>query len=149
MIPNKGNRLAKKWKLRSAMAAMTGEYLCDASELTNGGPGFRFSVHTNTSVLPAFAIRFHNQVYAYLNRCAHRELELDMMPGRFFDNEKRHLICSTHGAVFQPDSGECIFGPCLGGQLTSLQVLELEQGLFLTDNVYHVVQPGQRLFYER
>jgi len=32
----------------------------------------------------------------------------------------RALICSTHGAIYEPATGLCTAGPCVGDRLTSL-----------------------------
>lgn len=52
--------------------------------------------------------------FCYTNRCPHRGTELDWLPGRFVDPESGLLRCATHGALFLPETGECIAGPCLG-----------------------------------
>ena len=42
-------------------------------------------------VLPAFVVRHMQGVSAFINRCAHRDLELDWSPGEFFDLESKWL----------------------------------------------------------
>ncbi|MNG29984.1 hypothetical protein D3C84_1155020 [compost metagenome] len=32
----------------------------------------------------------------------------------------QRIICYAHGAHFLPDSGLCVYGPCLGESLTKL-----------------------------
>jgi nitrite reductase/ring-hydroxylating ferredoxin subunit len=32
------------------------------------------------------------------------------------------LLCSSHGAVFEPDTGLCAAGPCVGASLRGLAV---------------------------
>jgi nitrite reductase/ring-hydroxylating ferredoxin subunit len=32
-------------------------------------------------------------------------------------------MCATHGAVFEPPSGECIWGPCFGLSLQRLPIV--------------------------
>ncbi|MDO6444092.1 Rieske 2Fe-2S domain-containing protein [Marinobacter sp. 2_MG-2023] len=66
---------------------------------------------------------------AYLNRCPHRGVELNWMPGRFMDTDNLFLQCSTHGALFKPGDGECIAGPCQGDTLTALDIRETEEFL--------------------
>jgi nitrite reductase/ring-hydroxylating ferredoxin subunit len=63
-------------------------------------------------------------VHAYLNRCAHRSLELDWNEGDFFDAFGEHLLCATHGARYAPASGACVGGPCRGAGLVKLAVSE-------------------------
>ncbi|OGI40093.1 MAG: hypothetical protein A2140_01495 [Candidatus Muproteobacteria bacterium RBG_16_62_13] len=86
--------------------------ICASDALVNGGRGVRFNVTWNGERAPAFAIRYHGRVYAYLNRCAHRQVELDWEPGAFYARDGESLICATHGARYVPDSGHCVAGPC-------------------------------------
>ncbi|MEQ9545850.1 MAG: Rieske 2Fe-2S domain-containing protein [Marinobacter sp.] len=71
-----------------------------------------------------FVFRRNGKVYGYLNRCPHLGIELNWMPGRFMDSDNCFIQCSTHSALFLPDSGECIAGPCQGEALVSLEVAE-------------------------
>ncbi|MCB5189910.1 Rieske 2Fe-2S domain-containing protein [Methylobacillus arboreus] len=91
----------------------------------------RFKLPELGSHVTGFAVRFGGKVYAYLNRCAHISLELDWNPGEFFDLSGQYLICATHGAHFQPDTGYCVAGPCHGQMLESVQVKEQEQQIFI------------------
>jgi nitrite reductase/ring-hydroxylating ferredoxin subunit len=63
-------------------------------------------------------------VVGYLNRCAHVPTELDWQPGEFLDADQRFIICAVHGALYEPGSGRCVGGPCLGGRLLPLQLAE-------------------------
>ncbi len=98
------------------------------AELEDGGAGIRFTVVRGVSEFPAFAIRFHGIVHAYVNACAHRELELDWLPGEFFDASGSLLVCSAHGALYEPESGRCVAGPCAGAALVKLTVSERPDG---------------------
>jgi nitrite reductase/ring-hydroxylating ferredoxin subunit len=73
-------------------------------------------------------------VHAYINRCAHVPIELDWLPGRFFDSSRHFLICATHGAMYAPDSGYCVQGPCRGARLEPVAVIERDGGVFLKDD---------------
>ncbi|MDP2242325.1 MAG: hypothetical protein Q8K18_19475 [Burkholderiales bacterium] len=44
--------------------------------------------------------------------------------GEFPDHSKLYLICATHGATCEPDSGCCVLGPCRGKSLLALPVVE-------------------------
>lgn len=98
--------------------------ICAGAELSDGGRGVRFEVNCHGVTLAAFAIRHRGRVHGYLNRCAHRQVELDWEPGEFFDAGRRYLVCATHGAVYEPDSGACVGGPCAGAGLTPLPLEE-------------------------
>ena len=89
--------------------------LCASTDLANGGLAVPFDVVFGGQTCSAFAIRYQGQVHAYLNRCAHVAMEMDFQPNRFFDISGDWLICATHGALYQPQTGQCRSGPCRGG----------------------------------
>lgn len=117
-----------------------GAHVCASAALVDGGPGVRFAVATPAGGEAAFAIRYCGQVYAYLNRCAHRLVELDWEPGQFFDAEGHHLICATHGALYLPATGSCIAGPCQGAGLVPVAVHEHDGSVWLADPVAAMVK---------
>ena len=106
--------------------------ICDSSALIEGGKGMRFSVLRDGKPIPAFVIRYNGGAHAYLNQCAHIPVELDWIEGEFFESSGLYLICTTHGATYEPDSGHCIMGPCKGQRLTALEVAELDGKVYLT-----------------
>ncbi len=89
--------------------------LCNSADLADGGLAVPFDVVYGGYTCRAFAVRWRGGVHAYLNRCAHVAMEMDWQPNRFFDDTGRWLLCSTHGAVYEPDTGACAGGPCRGG----------------------------------
>lgn len=102
------------------------EVVCETQRLQNGAAGVRFAVRIQGDVRPAFAVRYENRVYAYVNECAHRSVQLDWNEGDFFDTERRFLVCATHGARYYPETGACAGGPCNGRGLTALPVEETD-----------------------
>lgn len=116
------------------MAALRrpGQAICSAAALREGGSkGTRFLVEINGKTVPAFAIRHKARVYAFLNQCAHRGVELDWSERDFFDLEGDFLICATHGARYFPDTGVCAGGPCTGRGLIPIVVCEQDGQVFL------------------
>ena len=105
--------------------------ICRSELLEDGGKGVRFNLDRNGKMSAAFAIRFEGKVYAYMNFCPHLGTELDWQHGEFFDDSRLYLICATHSAVFMPDSGYCLGGPCRGRRLISVPVTELNNEIFL------------------
>ncbi len=81
--------------------------------------------------LDLILVRWQGRVHAWENRCPHTGVNLEWLPDQFFDPEGRHLQCATHGALFRPDDGYCIFGPCAGLALTPVAVAERNGALFL------------------
>jgi len=107
------------------------QMICASGELAEGGDGVRFEIEWKSERAPAFAIRHGGRVYAYLNRCAHISMELDWKPGKFFDAGGEYLICSTHGALYAPESGACRGGPCRGAALAGLNVYEADGQVYM------------------
>lgn len=107
--------------------------ICAAEALADGGDGLRFTVRRAGVEEPAFAVRYRGAVYAYLNRCAHVPVELDWMPGKFFDLTGHLLICAVHGAHYQPEDGRCVMGPCKGGRLSPLRTIERDGQVYLLE----------------
>ena len=99
--------------------------LCNSADLLNSGEAVPFDVSYAGQTCRAFAIRFQGQVYAYLNRCAHVAMEMDFQPNRFFDSTGQWLMCATHGAVYQPQTGACRDGPCRSG-LVKIDLIEFD-----------------------
>lgn len=105
--------------------------LTTSDAVTERGQGFRFDLPEHGERATGFLVRFNGNVYAYVNQCAHVPVELDWSEGDFFDLEKNYLICATHGAHYQPNSGYCVMGPCKGRSLKRLQVEERDGHIFL------------------
>lgn len=99
--------------------------LCNAQDLVNSGEAVPFDVVYCGQTSVAFAIRYADQVHAYLNRCSHVPMEMDYQPNRFFDLTGHYLICATHGAMYSPSTGACRGGPCRGG-LVKIPVSEAD-----------------------
>ena len=98
--------------------------LCASAELEEAGKACVFDVMLWRRPARAFALRFEGRVVAYMNRCAHVPTEMDWQPGEFLDADRRFILCSMHGAVYEPTSGQCIAGPCAGQRLMAVDVVE-------------------------
>ena len=66
------------------------------------------------------AVQWDGQFHVYLNRCPHLGVELNWMPDQFMDSDGALLMCATHGALFAPESGDCLAGPCQGQALSRI-----------------------------
>jgi nitrite reductase/ring-hydroxylating ferredoxin subunit len=106
--------------------------ICGAEALADSGRGVRFEVEYFGQPAPAFAVRYRGRVHAYLNRCAHVAMELDWQEGMFFDPDGRDLLCSTHGATYDAQSGRCLGGPCNRAALVKLRVEERDGKVYFT-----------------
>lgn len=119
---------------------MTGNHrwqrICHPDELKAGGT-IEFTLPRNAAAPDAvaprgFALLHNGTARAYVNRCPHLGIELNWMPGRFMDTDNCFIQCATHGALFLPDNGECISGPCQGEALAPLDVAERSDGIYIS-----------------
>ncbi len=120
--------------------------ICSSADLEEGGRGVRFQVMLGGVPTPAFAVRHGGRVRGYLNRCGHIPVELDYLPGEFFESARLYLICSTHGALYDPDTGACVSGRCNGRGLTPVALEERAGGVYLTDRAMSWPKDGNRPF---
>jgi nitrite reductase/ring-hydroxylating ferredoxin subunit len=102
--------------------------VCAAADLVEGGAGVRLDARSGDGPATVFFVRYEGGVHGYVNRCAHVPMELDWNPGQFFDSSGLYLMCSTHGAIYEPDTGRCVGGPCRGARLRPLAVEERADG---------------------
>ncbi len=98
--------------------------ICSSEELQERGSGIRFELPELGERVTGFVVRYNGQPEAYVNRCAHVPVELDWNEGDFFDVSQDYLICATHGAHYQPETGYCVMGPCKGKHLQKIAVQE-------------------------
>jgi nitrite reductase/ring-hydroxylating ferredoxin subunit len=110
--------------------------ICAADEVLEGGRGIRFPVIAFSDKATGFVVRYGGKLHAYLNRCAHVPIELDWAEGEFFESSGLYLMCSTHGAIYVPESGFCAGGPCKGGRLRPITVCEEDGKVYWTPDEF-------------
>lgn len=77
--------------------------------------------------LSIIALKKDGTVYLYKNSCPHLGLNLEFQPDDFLNYDETYIQCSTHGAMFTLETGECVLGPCKGESLKEI-AFELEAG---------------------
>jgi hypothetical protein len=94
---------------------LPGRILCHIDDLPDGATkGFRPPKGGFTGL---FAVRQGDELRVYVNACPHLGTPLDWAPDRFLSSDGTHIICSMHGAEFEPLTGLCTRGPCHGDRL--------------------------------
>ncbi len=72
--------------------------------------------------------------YAYQNLCPHLQVELEFLENQFLDRDQEYIECSTHGALFQVETGHCISGPCVGQSLEKVAItVHSDGGIYLEE----------------
>jgi nitrite reductase/ring-hydroxylating ferredoxin subunit len=104
----------------------SGTLVATVGELEHG-KSKKFRMKRAGRELEALIVNFQGNHYAYINRCPHTGITLDFVNNQFFSSDNRYIMCATHGAVFEPPTGECIWGPCVGLSLQQMPV-EIDDG---------------------
>jgi nitrite reductase/ring-hydroxylating ferredoxin subunit len=71
--------------------------------------------------------------HAYIDSCPHQFIPLEIFPDEVFTWDKKHLMCLGHGALFVPETGLCIEGPCEGESLDRLKIVEQDGAIYLDE----------------
>ena len=103
--------------------------LCRLDELQATGCR-EFRLGAGQWPLQCFVVRAGSGVHAYVNRCAHMELPLNLLPNRFLTHDGSMILCTAHGAIFEKTTGYCVAGPCAGRSLEAVPV-EVVEGFVL------------------
>jgi len=91
------------------------------------GAAREFALTDSDWPLTAILVRAGHSVHAYLNRCPHALRPLNFRPDGFLTPDGTLLMCGSHGAQFEKDTGLCVAGPCVGDSLRRLPI-ELVDG---------------------
>lgn len=74
--------------------------------------------------------------YAYQNLCPHLQTELEFLENKFLDGDQEFIECSTHGALFEVETGLCISGPCQGASLNKVEIkVHSDGGIYLNNSL--------------
>jgi len=107
----------------------TERVLCEVDDLADY-PCRAFRVGEGPWPLSGFLVRKGDDVHAYLNRCPHAGHPLNIRPDRFLTPDRSLIVCCSHGALFDMETGYCVDGPCAGESLTRIPI-ETEAGFVL------------------
>lgn len=91
--------------------------LCALADIPDpGAKGFRF--RQAEALFAGFVVRRGALIAGYVDRCPHAGWPLAALDDRFLTRGGDHILCSGHGALFDPDDGACVTGPCTGAYLS-------------------------------
>jgi len=96
-------------------------------------PGCReFEIGDGDWPFRGFVVRQGDDVYAYQNFCVHVGHPLNWMPDGFLTKDRKAIICASHGAMYEIDSGRCVAGPCVGKSLRQVDIAVREGMIYVT-----------------
>lgn len=108
--------------------------LCRRAELGENGCR-EFRLGSGPWPLRCFLIAVGEEVRAYVNRCAHQALPLNLLPDRFLTHDGSMILCTAHGAIYEKSTGYCVAGPCAGRSLENVPVRVVAGYVLLDDSV--------------
>lgn len=90
--------------------------LCRLADIADpGAKGFTW--RDGDWLFHGFVVRRGDTVNGFIDRCPHAGMPLALFEDHYLTREKDLILCSSHGALFRPDNGLCIGGPCAGRSL--------------------------------
>jgi nitrite reductase/ring-hydroxylating ferredoxin subunit len=98
-------------------------------------PARAFTIGTGNWPLRGFVVRVGAEVRGYVNRCPHAGHSLNLLPNRFLTPDGALILCSSHGAVFEKQTGYCVAGPCAGRSLRAIPLVVHTGFVMLADDV--------------
>ena len=107
-------------------------FLCRIDDLARTGAK-SVVLGEGADTLDVLVVEKNGARHAYINSCPHQFLPLETFPDHVFTQDKVHLVCSGHGALFEPGTGECVEGPCEGEHLERLQIIEQDGAIYLNE----------------
>lgn len=82
--------------------------------------------------IEGFVLRTESRLSAFANVCPHWHVDLDLGTADFWDPENARILCKNHGALFNPESGVCERGPCVGVPLERFELAPEEAGAYVS-----------------
>lgn len=114
--------------------------ICALHELDD--PGARgFTMGRGNWPLRGFVVRRGVELRAYLNHCPHAGHVLNLRPHVFLAPDAPLIQCSSHGALFEMETGLCLAGPCPGTRLRPIAV-HINQGYVLVADDVELGEPA-------
>lgn len=105
---------------------LTEVVVCNLGELSD--PGCKeFRIGEGDWPFKGFVVRQGDKIYAYRNFCMHAGHPLNWIPDKFLTGDGSKIICASHGAIYEIESGECVAGPCPGKKLRPV-AMEIRDG---------------------
>lgn len=95
--------------------------LCRLEEIEDG-QARGFVLGAGRQRIEILVMREGERIYGYRNACPHVGTPLDFPEDRFMSADGSHLLCHTHGALFETAGGLCVAGPCKGQRLAPAPV---------------------------
>ena len=78
-----------------------------------------------------FAVRSQGVLHVWRDRCPHAGTPMAWRRHAYMNAAGDRIVCAAHGAQFEPDTGLCVSGPCLGERLQPV-AFDIDGGEIIT-----------------
>jgi nitrite reductase/ring-hydroxylating ferredoxin subunit len=106
--------------------------VCRLSDLDEHGSR-AFTIGPGDWPLRGFVVRVGAQVRGFVNHCPHAGHPLNLRPHQFLTADGALILCSSHGALFEKQTGYCVSGPCAGRSLRPVPLTVMAGFVMLAD----------------
>ena len=104
------------------MIIPAGTTLCRLEDIADGDSK-GFVLGDGDWPLRGLLVRHGDGVNGFVNHCPHAGHKLNFHPDRFLTPDRQLILCLSHGALFDKQTGRCVSGPCVGEALKPVAVL--------------------------
>jgi nitrite reductase/ring-hydroxylating ferredoxin subunit len=96
-------------------------------------PGCReFEIGDGDWPFRGFVVRQGDDVFAYQNVCVHVGHPLNWSANKFLTKDKSAIICASHGASYEIETGNCFAGPGSGKTLRKVNVMLRDGDIYVS-----------------
>ena len=108
--------------------------LCSIDEIADGtARGFAIASKVRDTL---FVVRRGDCVRGWLNACPHVDgAPLAWRKDAYLSADGQAIMCYSHGAVFDLETGVCTGGPCIGQRLTPVSLERDADGILWASDV--------------
>ena len=99
-----------------------GTDVCALAEVADGGSRV-VAFPAAGKAFSLIVVRTGNRVFGYVNRCAHLQVELNLLDDHAVEVNEQTIVCQYHYAAYRFEEGYCIAGPCQGESLTPVSLM--------------------------
>ncbi len=107
--------------LRPLVSVIDRHYLCRADEIVEG-EARAFSSPTGSRT-KLFVVRREAKLFAYWDACPHYgDTPMAWRNNEYLNASRDRIVCASHGAEFDIETGRCVLGAALGKSLTRASI---------------------------
>jgi nitrite reductase/ring-hydroxylating ferredoxin subunit len=118
------------------LSAIPGHYLCRSEEIAEGeARAFPPPGRARTKL---FVVRRHGALFAYWDACPHySDTPMAWRTNEYLNAGRDRIVCASHGAEFDIETGRCVLGAALGKSLTLAPIeTSAAGGVFLASDYF-------------